>query len=85
VVVRLHSGAPFGEKSGLCGAATDALVAQPHNCRRLIILGLFTRPVAFISLDAMAFADFMSHAPREGGVALLNNGNAAIIYCFIFL
>ena len=53
----------------------------------LIVLGLFTRPVAFILSGEMAFAYFMSHAPRgffpiaQGG----NGGETAILYCFIFL
>src|SRR5947209_13158716 len=53
----------------------------------LIILGLFTRPVAFILAGEMAFAYFMSHAPR-GFFPIGNGGNAgelAILYCFIFL
>lgn len=53
----------------------------------LLVLGLFTRSVAFILSGEMAFAYFMSHAPRgffpigSGG----NGGELAIIYCFIFL
>ena len=53
----------------------------------LIALGLFTRPVAFLLSGEMAFAYFMSHAPRGffpismGG----NAGESAILYCFIFL
>jgi putative oxidoreductase len=53
----------------------------------LIVLGLFTRPVAFLLSGEMAFAYFMSHAPRGffpiamGG----NGGETAILYCFIFL
>ena len=50
----------------------------------LIALGLFTRPVAFVLAGEMAFAYFMSHAPR-GFYPLLNAGDAAILYCFIFL
>lgn len=53
----------------------------------LIILGLFTRPVAFILAGEMAFAYFMSHAPR-GFFPIGNGGNAgelAILYCFVFL
>ena len=53
----------------------------------LIILGLFTRPVAFILSGEMAFAYFMSHAPR-GFYPIAMGGNAgelAIIYCFVFL
>ena len=53
----------------------------------LIVLGLFTRPVAFVLSGEMAFAYFMSHAPRGffpismGG----NGGELAIVYCFVFL
>jgi len=53
----------------------------------LIVLGLFTRPVAFLLSGEMAFAYFMSHAPRGffpismGG----NGGELAILYCFLFL
>ncbi len=50
----------------------------------LIVLGLFTRPVAFLLSGEMAFAYFMSHAPRSF-FPLLNAGDAAILYCFIFL
>jgi putative oxidoreductase len=50
----------------------------------LIVLGLLTRPVAFILSGEMAFAYFMSHAPRNV-FPLLNAGDAAILYCFIFL
>jgi putative oxidoreductase len=50
----------------------------------LIILGLFTRPVAFILCGEMAFAYFISHAPL-GFFPILNNGNLAILFCFVFL
>jgi putative oxidoreductase len=50
----------------------------------LIVLGLFTRPVAFILAGDMAVAYFMSHAPRSFFPAL-NGGDAAILYCFVFL
>ena len=50
----------------------------------LIVLGLFTRPVAFILAGDMAFAYFIAHAPR-GFFPLLNAGELAIIYCFVFL
>jgi uncharacterized membrane protein YphA (DoxX/SURF4 family) len=50
----------------------------------LIVLGLFTRPVAFILAGDMAVAYFMAHAPR-GFFPLLNAGELAIIYCFVFL
>jgi len=50
----------------------------------LIALGLFTRPAAFIASGEMAAAYFLFHA--KGGVwPALNEGDAAILYCFIFL
>ena len=50
----------------------------------LLALGLFTRPVAFILAGDMAVAYFMSHEPRAF-FPMLNGGDAAILYCFIFL
>jgi putative oxidoreductase len=50
----------------------------------LIVLGLFTRPVAFILAGDMAVAYFIAHSPR-GFFPLLNAGELAIIYCFVFL
>jgi putative oxidoreductase len=50
----------------------------------LMVLGLFTRPVAFILAGDMAVAYFMAHAPR-GLLPLLNGGELAIVYCFVFL
>src|SRR6516162_5448815 len=49
----------------------------------LMILGLFTRPVAFILAGEMAFAYFLGHAPR-GFLPILNGGNLAILFCFVF-
>jgi putative oxidoreductase len=50
----------------------------------LILIGLFTRPVAFILSGEMAFAYFMVHAP-QGFFPVNNGGDAAILFCFIFL
>ena len=50
----------------------------------LLILGLFTRPVAFILSGQMAVAYWMAHAPQSP-YPLLNQGDAAILFCFIFL
>jgi putative oxidoreductase len=50
----------------------------------LIILGLFTRPVAFILAGDMAVAYFYAHFPRNF-FPVLNAGDAAILYCFVFL
>ena len=50
----------------------------------LLLLGLFTRPVAFILSGHMAFAYFISHAP-QGFWPILNRGELAIMFCFVFL
>jgi len=50
----------------------------------LLVLGLFTRPVAFILCGFTAVAYFMVHAPRSF-YPVLNGGELAAVYCFIFL
>ena len=52
----------------------------------LLVLGLFTRPVAFVLSGQMAVAYFMAHA-SEGRVLmpLLNGGESAVLVCFVFL
>jgi putative oxidoreductase len=50
----------------------------------LLVVGLFTRPAAFILSGEMAVAYFMSHASK-GFYPLLNGGTLAIMYCFAFL
>jgi putative oxidoreductase len=50
----------------------------------LLILGLLTRPVAFILAGDMAFAYFMGHSARSI-YPIQNGGNLAILYCFVFL
>lgn len=50
----------------------------------LLLLGLFTRPVAFILAGEMAFAYFMGHAPK-GFYPLINGGTLAILFCFACL
>ncbi len=50
----------------------------------LVLIGLFTRPVAFILSGEMAFAYWMAHAPKSP-FPLVNGGDAAILYCFVFL
>jgi putative oxidoreductase len=56
----------------------------------LLMLGLFTRPVAFILSGEMAFAYFMGHMFKAGMAApvvipLINGGNAAVLFCFACL
>ncbi|MEZ5843864.1 MAG: DoxX family protein [Hyphomicrobiaceae bacterium] len=50
----------------------------------LLLVGLFTRPVAFILSGLTAVAYFYAHAPR-GFYPLLNGGELAALYCFVFL
>lgn len=50
----------------------------------LILIGLFTRPVAFILSGQMAVAYFIAHAP-QGFWPLVNNGELAALFSFIFL
>jgi putative oxidoreductase len=50
----------------------------------LIVLGLFTRPVAFVLSGHMAFAYFIAHAPRDF-YPVNNGGDASILFCFVFL
>jgi putative oxidoreductase len=50
----------------------------------LIILGLFTRPVAFFLAGEMAVGYFRTHAPR-GFWPIRNGGELAVFYCFFYL
>jgi len=52
----------------------------------LILIGLFTRPVAFLLSGEMACAYFMAHASHGSVlVPMLNQGELAVLYCFLFL
>ena len=50
----------------------------------LLMLGLFTRPVAFLLCGEMAVAYFRQHSPRSFW-PILNSGEQAVLYCFVFL
>ena len=50
----------------------------------LVLIGLFTRPTAFLLSGLMAFAYFIAHAPR-GFWPIANAGELAALYCFVFL
>ncbi|MDP8914167.1 MAG: DoxX family protein [Pseudomonadota bacterium] len=50
----------------------------------LITIGLFTRPAAFIASGTMAVAYWIAHAPQNF-FPVNNGGDAAILYCFVFL
>jgi putative oxidoreductase len=53
-------------------------------CGLLITIGLFTRPAAFVASGTMAVAYFYWHAPQNL-FPVNNQGDAAILYCFVFL
>jgi putative oxidoreductase len=50
----------------------------------LLLIGLFSRPVAFVLSGDMAVAYFTSHAPNSW-LPLLNGGDLAVLFCFVFL
>ena len=49
-----------------------------------VLVGFYTRPVAFVLSGMMAVAYWMVHAP-QGFFPVANGGDAAILYCFVFL
>lgn len=51
----------------------------------LLMLGLFTRPVAFVLSGVMAVTFFMMHVPNRGFWPLANGGEAPVLFCFAFL
>ena len=53
-------------------------------CGTLIVVGLFTRPAAFLASGTMAVAYWVAHAP-QGFFPVNNGGDGAILYCFVFL
>jgi putative oxidoreductase len=50
----------------------------------LLLVGFFSRPVAFILAGDMAVAYFMAHFPK-GWLPILNGGDLAVLFCFVFL
>jgi putative oxidoreductase len=73
------------------GGGTAPLVSLPGFAGSLelvggalLLLGLFTRPVAFLLSGEMAVAYFLGHAPH-GFWPVLNQGSPAILFCFIWL
>ena len=78
---------PGGERAGVgwtfAGPPAYAGILE-LVCGLLIAIGLFTRPAAFIASGTMAAAYFMAHAPQNFW-PVNNMGDAAILYCFVFL
>ena len=68
---------PFASLMGLAGIIEFAGGV-------LVMVGLLAGLVAFIASGQMAFAYFLSHAPR-GGWPIQNNGQLSVLFCFIFL
>jgi putative oxidoreductase len=73
------------------GGGTAPLMTQPGIAGLLelvggglLLLGLFTRPVAFILSGEMAFAYFIGHA-GQGFWPVLNGGAPAVFFCFLWL
>ncbi len=51
-----------------------------------ILLGVLTRPVAFILAGEMAYAYWMMHVPMGGSIIpVVNGGDGAVLFCFVFL
>jgi putative oxidoreductase len=71
---------PFGDLMNIIGIAGALEIVGGL----LILVGLFTRPVAFVLCGFMAVAYFMAHAPQSF-YPINNRGDAAILFCFIFL
>lgn len=69
--------APLGSLAGIAGAL-EAFGGP------LLLVGLFTRPVAFLLSGEMAVAYFKGHAP-QGFWTVLNQGTPAVLYCFLWL
>ena len=69
--------APLGSLAGIAGLL-EAVGGV------LLLVGLFTRPVAFILAGEMAVAYFIGHAP-QGFWPVLNQGHPAVLFCFVWL
>jgi putative oxidoreductase len=79
----------FGGMSGQGGTAAFASLPWWAGVIELgggllLLLGLFSRPVAFLLSGEMAVAYFKAHFPR-GFLPISNGGELAVLYCFLFL
>lgn len=75
----------------LPGGATAPLASLPGVAGllevlggALLLVGVFTRPVAFVLSGEMAVAYFIGHAPH-GFWPVLNEGHPAVLFCFVWL
>jgi putative oxidoreductase len=76
-VIELRAPVPLISLAGLAG------VLETFG-GLLLLVGLFTRPVAFVLSGEMAVAYFRSHAP-QGVWPMLNRGELAVLFCFVWL
>jgi putative oxidoreductase len=80
------------QKFGMFGGEAAALFSWPRGVAGplevifgiCILIGLLTRPIAFLASGEMAVAYFLAHQPR-GPLPILNGGEAAVLFCFAFL
>ncbi|HMJ06960.1 MAG TPA: DoxX family protein [Chthoniobacterales bacterium] len=73
----------FGGKGGAEGLMLVGGIIEMAG-GLLLVLGLLTRPAAFLASGMMAVAYFMAHAPNAS-LPILNKGELAVVYCFVFL
>ncbi len=85
-------GPPPGAEGGAAGGPGGAMMTLMLIAGWLelvgglaILLGLFTRPVAFLLAGEMAIAYWTVHFARGGFFPLDNGGESAILFCFVFL
>lgn len=64
-----------------------AYVAMPIElvCSALILVGLFTSPAAFLASGMAAAAYWLGHFSAENYLPIMNRGDSAVLFCFIFL
>ncbi|MCV0424300.1 MAG: DoxX family protein [Roseibium sp.] len=76
---------PHSEYSGTPAMSLDGVAGMIELvCGVLISVGLLTRPAAFLASGTMAVAYFLVLAPK-GFFPMLNGGDSAILFCFVFL
>ena len=74
---------PGGHRAVLLSLVALAGVLETFG-GALMLVGLFTRPVAFVLAGEMAYAYFTQHLP-EGFWPVQNDGELAVLYCFLWL
>jgi len=82
-----HLGVPFIERMAATPATSLSGIAGWMELvgGTLLLVGLFTRPVAFVLSGLMAFAYFIAHAPTAPLFPLMNGGESAVLFSFLFL